>query len=318
MVKLFFSYSHRDETLRNELQTHLSSLQRQGVIESWHDRRIGAGKEINNEINKHLEEAQIILLLISPYFIASDYCYEIEMKRAMEKHEAGEARVIPVILEPSNWHKLPFGKLLAVPTDGKAVSKFPNLHDAFLEITLTIEKAAKEFNNAATIQNTPQSLDRTEISQPQIVSQIRSSNLRVKKTFTDLEKNTFQNKAFEYIANFFEGSLKELASRNPEVGFDFRRVDANHFTATAYLNGYEASSCSIGFNDDRLFNGITYSQGKSLNRGINDSLSVDDDGYNMFLKSWGVFSRSSKDNQNLSFEGAAEFFWERFIQPLQQ
>ena len=145
MVKLFFSYSHRDESLRDELEIHLSALKRQGVIEVWHDRRIGAGKEFDSEISEHLESAQIILLLVSPYFIASDYCYDIEMTRALERHQAGEARVIPVILHPCDWHSLPFGKLTAVPKDGKAVSKYPNQHDAFLEITLAIRAAANDF-----------------------------------------------------------------------------------------------------------------------------------------------------------------------------
>jgi hypothetical protein len=73
MARLFFSYSHRDEAFRDELEIHLSALKRQGVIETWHDRRIGAGKEFDPAISEHLESADIILLLVSPYFIASDY-----------------------------------------------------------------------------------------------------------------------------------------------------------------------------------------------------------------------------------------------------
>ena len=121
MTELFFSYSHNDEALRNELETHLSMLKRQGVIAVWHDRRIGAGQEVHGQISEHLERADIILL-VSPYFLASDYCYETEMTRAMERHHQGTARVIPVILHPCDWQGAPFGKLLAVPTDGKPVS----------------------------------------------------------------------------------------------------------------------------------------------------------------------------------------------------
>src|SRR5204862_4845362 len=116
------------------------SLKRQGVIDMWHDWRIGAGKEVDREISEHLEEADIILLLVSPYFIASDYCYEVEMKRALERHEQGEARVIPVVLHPCAWQGTLFGKLMAVPTDGRPISKFPNQHDAFLEVTNAIRK----------------------------------------------------------------------------------------------------------------------------------------------------------------------------------
>ncbi|HEX8197853.1 MAG TPA: toll/interleukin-1 receptor domain-containing protein [Pyrinomonadaceae bacterium] len=317
MVKLFFSYSHRDEALRDELQVHLASLQRQGIIESWHDRRIGAGQEVHNEISKHLEDAQIILLLISPYFIASNYCYEIEMKRAMEKHDAGEARVIPVILEPSNWHNLPFAKLLAVPKDGKAITKFPNLHDAFLEVTLAIEEAAKEFNSVPSPANNLQTSNKNELNNPLIVPQIRSSNLRIKKTFTDLDKNKFEQEAFEYIANFFEGSLQELQARNPQINTDFRRITANQFTSIIYLNGSEVSSCTISLNNDQMFKGINYTQGRASSRGINNSLTVDDDGYNLFLKAWNVFNYSSRENENLTFEGAAEHYWEMLIRPLQ-
>lgn len=121
MVEVFFSYSHKDEDLRNELEIHLAVLKRQGVISTWHDRRITAGDEFADKISCHLESADIILLLVSPYFIASDYCYEVEMKRALERHDAGEARVIPVILHPCYWHGAPFGRLLAVPSDGKPV-----------------------------------------------------------------------------------------------------------------------------------------------------------------------------------------------------
>jgi hypothetical protein len=107
---LFFSYSHVDESLRDELDVHLTGLTRQGLIASFHDRRITAGSEFGKSIDAHIDTAEVILLLVSPNFIASDYCYDREMIRAMERHEKGEARVIPVILRPCDWHGLPFGK----------------------------------------------------------------------------------------------------------------------------------------------------------------------------------------------------------------
>ncbi|MDQ3815122.1 MAG: toll/interleukin-1 receptor domain-containing protein [Armatimonadota bacterium] len=99
-VEVFFSYSHRDSELRHELETHLSVLKRQGIITTWHDRDIGAGSEWKGQIDKHLESAHLILLLVSANFLDSDYCYDIEMKRAMERRDSGEARVIPIILSP--------------------------------------------------------------------------------------------------------------------------------------------------------------------------------------------------------------------------
>ncbi len=94
-LEVFISYSHRDETLREELGKHLSALRRENVIGFWHDRMIGAGVEWRDEIDRRLEQAGIILPLVSPDFIASEYCYDVETKRALERHTAGEAVVIP-------------------------------------------------------------------------------------------------------------------------------------------------------------------------------------------------------------------------------
>jgi TIR domain len=174
MPKLFFSYSHHDETTRDELEIHLAMLKRQGVIESWHDRRIVAGDEFAGQISEHLEEANIVLLLVSPYFLASIYCYDVEMKRAMERHQEGTARVIPVIVDPCDWHHTPFGKLLAMPLDGKPISKFPNIHDAFLQVTNAIRDAARPSKNShVDAKMEPRSREATLVNENP-----RSSNLR--------------------------------------------------------------------------------------------------------------------------------------------
>jgi hypothetical protein len=319
MVKLFFSYSHRDEALRDELEVHLSALKRQGVIETWHDRRIGAGKEFDSEISEHLETAQIILLLISPYFIASDYCYDVEMARALERHKTGEARVIPVILHPCDWHSLPFGKLTAVPKDGKAVSKYPNHHDAFLEITLAVREAATDF---AVSSDTQMRLDATGVvNKPTArpLADIRSSNLRIKKSFTQRERDKFERDAYEYMEKYFENSLAELEARNANVETDFRKIDANQFTAAIYVNGAEVSRCSIKFGGGGGYlGGITYSFGNSFGGGsMNEALTVEDDGYSLYLRALGM-NLSRSDNQQLTFEGAAEAYWGLFVRRLQQ
>lgn len=130
-VQLFYVYSHKDEVLRNELETHLKLMQRQGLIDGWHDRKIEASEDWKEKIDENLERAGIILLLISPDFIASDYCYELEMKRALERHEQGTARVIPVIVRDVNWTKLPFSKLQALPKDGLPVTRWTNRDSAW-------------------------------------------------------------------------------------------------------------------------------------------------------------------------------------------
>jgi internalin A len=143
-VRLFYSYAHKDESLRNELETHLKLLQRQGRIESWHDRDIEAGDEWKRKIDDNLERADIILLLVSADFIASDYCYEKEMTRALERHEKNEARVIPVIVRDVNWRNAPFAKLQALPKDGLAVTKWPDKDSAWRNVSEGIEKVVSQ------------------------------------------------------------------------------------------------------------------------------------------------------------------------------
>ena len=236
MVNLFFSYSHRDESLRDELEVHLAMLKRQNVITTWHDRGVGVGGDFAREISDHLERADIVLLLVSPYFLASDYCYDIEMTRALEHHNAGLARVIPVILHPCDWHNAPFGSLLATPRDGKPVSKFPNQHDAFLAITQDIRQAADELNRARGITkdvNATAAPLSGAIERAVLPPEPRSSNLRVRRHFSDHDRSRFMVQAVEYIATFFENSLRELQTRAQGMTTEYRRIDANRFTANS-------------------------------------------------------------------------------------
>ena len=145
MIEVFFSYAHEDEKLRDDLAKQLKLLERQGVISAWHDRQIVAGSEWGSAIDTHLDSAQVILLLISPDFLASDYCWDIEVKRAMERHEAGEARVIPVILRPVDyWQEASFGKLQALPTNAKPVTTWENQDEAFRIVAQGIRQAIAE------------------------------------------------------------------------------------------------------------------------------------------------------------------------------
>ncbi len=140
-VKIFFCYAHEDEALLNKLKAHLSPLLRQGHIDVWHDRDISAGTEWEREISTHLNTAQIILLLVSSDLMNSDYCYSIEMKRAIERHERGEALVIPIILRPVYWEGV-LGTLQALPTAAKPVtsSYWRSLDEAFFSVVNDIRK----------------------------------------------------------------------------------------------------------------------------------------------------------------------------------
>ena len=156
-IEVFFSYSHPDKELRDQLDDHLSVLKRLDVIKAWHDRMITAGTLLEEEILRHLEASRIILLLISSNFIASDFCYSKEMMRAIERHKAGEARVIPIILRPiDNWQATPFGNLLALPTDGRPVTSWQNTDEAFADVARGIRNAVEELTrNQPPVGQTP-------------------------------------------------------------------------------------------------------------------------------------------------------------------
>ncbi|MEM9804601.1 MAG: toll/interleukin-1 receptor domain-containing protein [Cyanobacteria bacterium P01_D01_bin.56] len=138
-VTVFFSYAQKDELLRNELSKHLSILERNSVIAGWHDQQIMPGQEGAQAVGKWLDNAQIILLLVSSDFIASESCWNIDVQRAMERHAAGEAQVIPILLRPVSWQGAPFGTLRPLPSNGKPVTTWASMDEAFLDIAQGIE-----------------------------------------------------------------------------------------------------------------------------------------------------------------------------------
>lgn len=143
-IEVFVSYAHEDEALRDQLAKQLRGWEREGFIRLWYDRDIGAGKEWRAEIDTHLDIAQVVLLLISPDFIASEYCNSVEVQRAMEKHEAGVARVVPILLRPVHWYDAPFGKLQALPKNGKPVVLWQNLDEAFFDVATGVREVIEE------------------------------------------------------------------------------------------------------------------------------------------------------------------------------
>ena len=170
----------------DQLQTHLAMLQRQGLISTWHDRQIKAGDDIDHAISTELKDADIVLLLVSADFLASDYCYDKEMTFALEKHKEGTLTVIPIILHPCDWMKAPFGKLNALPKDVQPVSKFANLHEAFHQITTGIREVVEDkYSKTVDIGNSSVTSlgGQPKSAQPEHLP--RSSNLAIKKTFSD-------------------------------------------------------------------------------------------------------------------------------------
>jgi hypothetical protein len=149
-IEIFFSYAHEDGPLMDEVRRQLILFDRQNIIRKWHDRKILPGQEWKQEIDQRLKEARIILLFVTPHFIESRYCYEIEMKEALRRHDAGEAVVIPVILRPCPWQDAPFGRLNALPEDGRALTLWQNRDEASLHVAQGIMRVVREMFSEST------------------------------------------------------------------------------------------------------------------------------------------------------------------------
>ncbi len=151
-VTIFCSYSHKDERYRKQFEAHVAQLAHENLIRIWQDRRIVAGGDWAGEIDEKLSSADIVALFVSSDFLNSNYCYEKEMKTALERDAKDEARVVPIIVRPCDWHNAPFNKLQAVPTDAKPITKWKNRDEAWtvvanclrLTVKVVMEKLQKK------------------------------------------------------------------------------------------------------------------------------------------------------------------------------
>ncbi len=145
-IKVVFCYAHEDEDLRLKLEQQLSLFKRQGIIDVWHDQNISAGADWKKEIDQHLNAAHVVLLLISPDFLASDYCYSIELKYAMERSAREEVLIIPIILRPVYWQGTSFGKLQVLPANARPVTDWDDLDKALFNVAEGIRRAIEELS----------------------------------------------------------------------------------------------------------------------------------------------------------------------------
>ena len=185
-VEVFISYHQKDQELREELEKHLTSLQREKTIISWSDRQIVAGQEFKGEIDKSLNQAGLILLLVSPDFIASDYHWTVEVTRALERNAAGKASVIPVLLRYADWDTPPIDKLSPLPKNREPIKSWADRDKAFLEVIKGIREAIALLvinSNYSPPQQTPQELDDRQYQVTSLINE--ADRLREDKNFEE-------------------------------------------------------------------------------------------------------------------------------------
>lgn len=288
-----------------------------------------AGDDLDASIDANLETSDIILLLVTADFLASNYCFSKEMKRALERQREGTARVIAVILEHCDWQSAPFSKSLVVPKDGKPVTSWANEAEAWTDVTKQIRTVVEQTprptvmsgQRAAPLSSSAgvdgaESGQRLETAAPRS----RSSNLRITKEFTDFDKDKFLQDAFVYMGKFFHESLDELAARNPGIQSRYQQINAERFSAIAYRGGKTVAECSVkiagyGGRDSML----TFSyQANAAPSTSNEMLSVAFDSQAIFFKPLGMQSFRGQFETQLSEQGASEYYWGLFIEPLQR
>ncbi len=154
---VFISYAHEDKPFLAGLLKHLSILLKQGLISKWSDSDILPGTEWRSQIMKHVRTDQIVLLLISADFIASDFCYSIEMNEALKRHEAGEARVIPILVRPTIWQDAPFAELQILPSDARAISTWSDRDSAYIDVVAGIKRVVQDLQASTNANSNTQS-----------------------------------------------------------------------------------------------------------------------------------------------------------------
>ena len=281
MATAFISYSHRDETYRQELETHLAPLKRQGLLSLWTDRRLLAGDPVDDAISESLERADLILMLISADFVASNYCYAREMKRALERHEAKVARAISIVCRPCDFHELPFARFVLLPTDARPVSLWPDRDAAWVDVVSGIRAVLR----SGAVPPRPASTAEPRLTKPVEVETHMTKRSPLPTKVTDLQLDTFARNAMRDIGNYFEKELDMMAMRDVAWKGEYQAIDARKFGGQAYFQGKEVASCTIFQGSPLGARSIHYSQG--LNYGgnsWNEALTVETDTGGPYLK----------------------------------
>lgn len=309
-ARVFFAYSHRDEGTRDAIEKHLAVLKHEKLIQAWHDRKIGPGHHIHESIREKLEGADLFILLVSPDFLDSRYCYEVELSRALERRAEGTATVLPVIAQHCEWPRTPLGDLLAVPRDGTPIADYKNPDQAYAEVAKAIRSAATEILNrrqSACRPAAPQASEKPDADRgtPPV------ADLRLPRQFSDRERDDYAVKAFEDVSTMFEDLIQQLAATNPSADVRFERLDRTHFNATIYGGGRRMAYARVWRETrDGTAAGIGYSGDPSSgDNSYNERLHVVDDKFTLGLEaSFGAFTGSAAKGMMTPKEAAAHLF----------
>lgn len=289
-------------------------MRREGLIDAWYDRDILAGDVIDDVIDRELENADLILLMVSPDFINSDYCVEREMQRAIERHEANEARVVPIIIEPCDWLSMPaLSQLRALPNDGTPISEWPNPNNAYLDIVRELRRIAAA---TSTVAEPAAAAEPATVAEPAAAAaRPEARRYRVERDFNDIDRSEFRDAAFETIKTYFRQATEEMDGTN---GLRARFVDrgATSFGSTVVNGSRHYGTAHITFHrgDAGHMGDIYYADSEnSPENTANGTLNISSDEYELFLTLPMTAFGYEGEPDRLTAEQAAEYLWGRFI-----
>ncbi|MBP0613941.1 toll/interleukin-1 receptor domain-containing protein [Chryseobacterium sp. cx-311] len=307
-MKAFISYSHKDQNYLERLKIHLAQMRREGLISEWTDEEIHAGSNLDDVISTALSSSELFLALLTPDYIASNYCYNKEFKEAQKMQDEGKLIIVPVIIEPCEWQQTPFGNLKALPKDGKAVSDWTNPNNAFLNVIDELRRLTTFSKSSIGIEN---------ISPAAVEKLVR--NYKVKKNFSEVDNYNFKERSYEQIKNYFQSSISELdAVENLQARFI--NDGKGFFTALISNRANNLNSfltIQIGNDGLRHFGDLSYSFSEQVTTNsiqMNKVYKIENDEYEQFwTKNSQGFGFSNQANTRLTALQVAEGIWDDFI-----
>lgn len=306
----FLSYAHEDAQETVNLRKHTAVLRREGLISIWHDREILPGEPINRSINEAIESSSLILLLISPDFINSDYCMGREMKRALELHNEGSAKLVPIICRPCDWKGIEeLSDLKALPTDAKPIVKWENKDEAWADVVTELRRLIQSNRSAAS--NSVQSISTSSVM-PRNRKETR--RLRVRREFTDNDINNFKEEVFKTLRNHFQQSIDEFNSVKGVQGI-MKFDETGRFQCTIVNHAYKNTTVHImvKLGNDHMQNCAVcwLFDMDTSEESMEGAYEIKSNGYNLYLKL--ILSPASGYIGDLNPGQAADLLWTDFL-----
>jgi hypothetical protein len=304
-IKAFISYSHNDTAMLDMLHKHLAQLRREGLINTWEDRAIDAGGVLDQQISSALTKSTLFLALLSPDYIASNYCYEKEFQTALQLQETGKLIIVPIVIEPCDWLSTPFNKFKAIPKDGKAITTWENKNTAFLDVTQNIRRLIKASEEIPIRSQT----DLTGMSR----------NYRVKKDFDTIDKLEFVQASFSELKDMLHRYMGEI-DRLDNIKVRVLQEDNKNFKALLVNRNKTSTESELLISIDANSNsmsGFFRSNEHQINYTINGG-NQSQKGYKLsfdeFQLFWEKNSFYSSGNEKFSSKDIADTIWNEWLE----